>query len=92
MGPWPAVAAALDSSQMSRLLHSVRELIESGPLAHLVTLNPDGSPHPSPPPLRAGCERWVPPYDSTTSIVFARSAVGWISMTSEPAKDGGVIS
>jgi PPOX class probable F420-dependent enzyme len=25
-------------------LDSVRELIESGPLAHLVTLNPDGSP------------------------------------------------
>jgi PPOX class probable F420-dependent enzyme len=44
MSPWPALAAALDSSQMSRLLHSIRELIESGPLAHLVTLNPDGSP------------------------------------------------
>jgi len=29
---------------MSSLLESVRELIESGPLAHLVTLNPDGSP------------------------------------------------
>ena len=29
---------------MSSLLNSVRELIESGPLAHLVTLNPDGSP------------------------------------------------
>jgi PPOX class probable F420-dependent enzyme len=26
------------------LLNSVRELIESGPLAHLVTLNADGSP------------------------------------------------
>jgi PPOX class probable F420-dependent enzyme len=25
-------------------LDSVRELIESGPLAHLVTINPDGSP------------------------------------------------
>ena len=29
---------------MSSLLDSVRTLIESGPLAHLVTLNPDGSP------------------------------------------------
>ena len=29
---------------MSSLLESIRELIESGPLAHLVTLNPDGSP------------------------------------------------
>lgn len=29
---------------MSSLLESLRELIESGPLAHLVTLNPDGSP------------------------------------------------
>jgi PPOX class probable F420-dependent enzyme len=29
---------------MSSLLNSVRGLIESGPLAHLVTLNPDGSP------------------------------------------------
>jgi len=29
---------------MSPLLDSVRTLIESGPLAHLVTLNPDGSP------------------------------------------------
>ena len=29
---------------MSSLLNSVRTLIESGPLAHLVTLNPDGSP------------------------------------------------
>lgn len=29
---------------MSPLLDSVRELIESGPLAHLVTLNADGSP------------------------------------------------
>jgi PPOX class probable F420-dependent enzyme len=29
---------------MSSLLDSVRGLIESGPLAHLVTLNPDGSP------------------------------------------------
>ena len=27
-----------------RLPQSVRELIESGSLAHLVTLNPDGSP------------------------------------------------
>ena len=31
-------------ARMSSLLNSVRELIESGPLAHLVTLNPDGSP------------------------------------------------
>ena len=29
---------------MSSLLDSLRTLIESGPLAHLVTLNPDGSP------------------------------------------------
>ncbi len=29
---------------MSSLPDSVRALIESGPLAHLVTLNPDGSP------------------------------------------------
>ena len=29
---------------MSGPLDSIRELIESGPLAHLVTLNPDGSP------------------------------------------------
>jgi PPOX class probable F420-dependent enzyme len=29
---------------MSAPLDSVRGLIESGPLAHLVTLNPDGSP------------------------------------------------
>ena len=29
---------------MVSLLDSVRALIESGPLAHLVTLNPDGSP------------------------------------------------
>jgi len=29
---------------MSSLLDSVRTLIESGPLAHLVTLTPDGSP------------------------------------------------
>ena len=29
---------------MSSLPDSVRTLIESGPLAHLVTLNPDGSP------------------------------------------------
>jgi PPOX class probable F420-dependent enzyme len=29
---------------MSSLLDSVRTLIASGPLAHLVTLNPDGSP------------------------------------------------
>jgi len=29
---------------MSSLLDSVHTLIESGPLAHLVTLNPDGSP------------------------------------------------
>jgi len=29
---------------MSSLLDSVRTLIEAGPLAHLVTLNPDGSP------------------------------------------------
>ena len=29
---------------MSSLLDSVRTLIESGPLAHLVTVNPDGSP------------------------------------------------
>ena len=29
---------------MGSLLDSVRTLIESGPLAHLVTLNPDGSP------------------------------------------------
>jgi PPOX class probable F420-dependent enzyme len=29
---------------MSSLLDSIRTLIESGPLAHLVTLNPDGSP------------------------------------------------
>jgi PPOX class probable F420-dependent enzyme len=29
---------------MSSLPNSVRALIESGPLAHLVTLNPDGSP------------------------------------------------
>ena len=29
---------------MSALLDSVRTLIASGPLAHLVTLNPDGSP------------------------------------------------
>jgi PPOX class probable F420-dependent enzyme len=29
---------------MSSLPESLRQLIESGPLAHLVTLNPDGSP------------------------------------------------
>jgi PPOX class probable F420-dependent enzyme len=29
---------------LSSVPESVRELIESGPLAHLVTLNPDGSP------------------------------------------------
>jgi len=29
---------------MDPLLESVRELVESGPLAHLVTLNADGSP------------------------------------------------
>jgi PPOX class probable F420-dependent enzyme len=29
---------------MTSPLRSIRELIESGPLAHLVTLNPDGSP------------------------------------------------
>jgi PPOX class probable F420-dependent enzyme len=29
---------------MGSPLDSVRELIESGPLAHLVTINPDGSP------------------------------------------------
>ena len=30
---------------MSRLPDSVRQLIESGPLAHVVTLGADGSPH-----------------------------------------------
>jgi PPOX class probable F420-dependent enzyme len=30
---------------MNALPESARELIESGKLAHLVTLNPDGSPH-----------------------------------------------
>jgi Pyridoxamine 5'-phosphate oxidase len=30
---------------MSVLPESARELIESGALAHLVTLNPNGSPH-----------------------------------------------
>jgi PPOX class probable F420-dependent enzyme len=30
---------------MSKLPQELRDLIESGPMAHLTTLNPDGSPH-----------------------------------------------
>jgi PPOX class probable F420-dependent enzyme len=32
---------------MAKLNQAVRDLIESGPLAHMVTLNPDGSPQVS---------------------------------------------
>ena len=38
-------ATELDSAQFVELPESARKLIESGKLAHVVTLNPDGSPH-----------------------------------------------
>lgn len=30
---------------MGEISNELRDLIESGPLAHLTTINPDGSPH-----------------------------------------------